>query len=394
MSRQVPPQPAGDENALRTLRTKNNDEPLAPVQRRVLGDVSNRNRGRTREPLAPVMRDVPESRVTDTGSSGAAGESALAGQKRSADALEPAPKRARRVEEASASQASFVIELPRIEVEHADLDAEDKFDELMVPEYVDDIFDLLFQRQYLYMVNPSYMKSQPQIKWSLRGILVNWLVSIHQKFRLLGETLFVTINILDRYLEKVEVPLDRLQLVGVTCLFIAAKYEEIFSPAIQNYAYVATVTETEICQTEMSVLRVLDYDLGVPNPMNFLRRISKADNYNISSRTLAKYLMEISFFEPRLFCYLPSDVAAASMCLAREIVGSAEWDNNCIHYSMGLTREAMKNILLILVQFLKAPTEYPEFHKKYASKKFLKASLRCAAWAEAYSDSWLASFDE
>lgn len=395
MSRPVPPHTAGDENATLPLRSKANTTE-AVTRRRVLGDVSNRNRAQTRVPLAslPIERDMV---LADDDNGEADPEARRGALKRNADELAPAAKRARSNEiedtQLESDTPSHIIELPRIEVEHADLDEEDYNDELMVPEYVDEIFELLYSRQRKYMVNPEYMRAQPEIRWSLRGILINWLVSIHQKFRLMGETLFVTVNIIDRYLAKVEVPLDRLQLVGATALFIAAKYEEVFSPSISNYAFVATVTEAEICATEMSILRVLDYDLGVPNPMNFLRRISKADNYNISSRTLAKYLMDISLFEPRLFNYLPSDIAAASMCLAREVIGSSEWDNNFIHYSGGLTRDALKQILIILVEFLQKPVEHADFHKKYASKKFLKASLRCGAWAESNADRWLASFD-
>jgi len=46
----------------------------------------------------------------------------------------------------------------------------------------------------------SYMKSQTDINESMRAILVDWLVDVHLKFKLLSETLFLTINIIDRFL--------------------------------------------------------------------------------------------------------------------------------------------------------------------------------------------------
>ncbi len=73
------------------------------------------------------------------------------------------------------------------------------------------------------------------------------------------------------------------------------------------------------------MLATLDYDLSYPNPMNFLRRISKADNYDIQSRTIGKYLMEISLLDHRLLSYRPSHLAAAAMYLARLILGRGEW---------------------------------------------------------------------
>lgn len=73
----------------------------------------------------------------------------------------------------------------------------------------------------------------------MRGILLDWLVDVHLKFKLLPDTLFITINLIDRYLDKVPIPRTKLQLVGVASLFIACKYEEVYSvPHIKDLVYV------------------------------------------------------------------------------------------------------------------------------------------------------------
>jgi hypothetical protein len=36
----------------------------------------------------------------------------------------------------------------------------------------------------------------------MRGILIDWLVEVHYKFKMLPETLYLTVNLIDRYLEK------------------------------------------------------------------------------------------------------------------------------------------------------------------------------------------------
>ena len=69
----------------------------------------------------------------------------------------------------------------------------------------------------------------------MRQILVSWLIEVHLKFRLLPETLYVTVNLVDRYCEKVEVPRSEYQLLGVTAMLIACKYEEIFVPKIEDF---------------------------------------------------------------------------------------------------------------------------------------------------------------
>lgn len=105
-----------------------------------------------------------------------------------------------------------------------DLDEEDESDPLMVSEYVNEIFEYLKKLEPDTMPNPQYMDDQEDLKWQMRGILIDWLVEVHIRFRLLPETLFLAVNIVDRFLSNKVVLLDKLQLVGVTAMFIAAKY--------------------------------------------------------------------------------------------------------------------------------------------------------------------------
>jgi G2/mitotic-specific cyclin 1/2 len=208
-----------------------------------------------------------------------------------------------------------------------DLDKEDVEDPLMVAEYANDIFEYLRDLECNSVPNPQYMSHQDDLEWKTRGILIDWLIEVHTRFHLLPETLFLAINIIDRFLSEKVVQLDRLQLVGITAMFIASKYEEVLSPHVANFRHVADdgFTESEILSAERFILSTLNYDLSYPNPMNFLRRISKADNYDIQSRTIGKYLMEISLLDHRFMAYRPSHVAAGAMYLARLILDRGEW---------------------------------------------------------------------
>lgn len=211
------------------------------------------------------------------------------------------------------------------------LDEEDAEDPLMVSEYVHEIFDYLREIELETMANKDYMDNQPDLEWKMRGILVDWLLEVHTRFRLLPETLFLAVNIIDRFLSTKIVQLDRLQLVGVTAMFIASKYEEVLSPHVQNFRHVADdgFTEEEILSAERFVLQALNYDLKYPNPMNFLRRISKADAYDVQTRTVGKYLLEISCLDHRFLEYPPSQVSAAAMFLARLVLDSGDWVSCC-----------------------------------------------------------------
>lgn len=208
-----------------------------------------------------------------------------------------------------------------------DLDSEDLEDPLMVAEYANEIFEYLRDLECKSIPNPQYMSHQDDLEWKTRGILVDWLIEVHTRFHLLPETLFLAVNVIDRFLSEKVVQLDRLQLVGITAMFIASKYEEVLSPHVENFKRIADdgFSEAEILSAERFVLSTLNYDLSYPNPMNFLRRVSKADNYDIQSRTIGKYLMEISLLDHRFMAYRPSHVAAGAMYLARLMLDRGEW---------------------------------------------------------------------
>ncbi|KAF7323910.1 Cyclin N-terminal domain-containing protein [Mycena kentingensis (nom. inval.)] len=263
-----------------------------------------------------------------------------------------------------------------------DLDAEDADDPVMVSEYVTDIFKYLKEVELTTMPNPNYMTSQTELAWKMRGILNDWLIQLHLRFRLLPETLFLCVNIIDRFLSARVVSLAKLQLVGVTCMFIASKFEEIVAPSVNQFLESAdsSYTETEILQAERYVLKTLDWNMSYPNPVHYLRRISKADNYNLKARTLGKYLIEIACLEWRLIAAPPSLLAASAMWLARIALGEENWTPNLAHYSSYPESSLLPTANLMLNYILKAP-RHEAFYGKYAGKKFSKASVYMRAWA-------------
>ncbi|TFK20644.1 A/B/D/E cyclin [Coprinopsis marcescibilis] len=267
-----------------------------------------------------------------------------------------------------------------------DLDADDADDPLLVSEYVIEIFNYMKQMELTTMPNPNYMESQKELAWKMRGILTDWLVQVHVRFRLLPETLFLAVNIIDRFLSARVVSLAKLQLVGITCLFIASKVEEIISPGVGHFLSVAdsTYTAAEILQAERYVLKTLDWNLSYPNPVHFLRRISKADDYNVAVRTLGKYLIEIGCLEWRLIAAPPSLMAAAGIWLARLAMGFEEWTPNLAHYSSYRESEIIPTANLMLNYILK-PVRHEAFYKKYAGKRFSKA---CGCTCRVYMHDW------
>lgn len=331
---------------------------------------------RPKEPEAMVIDDVP---MRESGS-----------DKENMDVLDEEAREVKRARTTQAAAEAGVVAAaegtattrPKDEG-WEDLDKDDADDPLMVAEYAEEIFSYMRKVEMQCMPNGNYMSLQRDLNWHLRGVLADWLIETHAKFRLLPETLFLALNIVDRFLSLRTISLSKLQLVGVTALFIAAKYEEVLCPSIQNFLYVADggYTDEEILRAERYMLKVLNFDMSYASPMNFLRRISKADNYDIQTRTVAKYFMEISLVDHRLLDHPPSLVAAAAVWLAREVLERGEWTPTLVHYSTYAEPELLGTAEIMLDYCLRPPAHL-HFHKKYSSKKFMRASAYVLEWAK------------
>ena len=161
----------------------------------------------------------------------------------------------------------------------------------------------------------------------MRRVLIDWIVQVHARFHLLPETLFLTVNLIDRFLTIRNVPVEKLQLVGATSIYIAGKYEEISAPAVDEIHFMVDggYPKEEIVDAERFMLNILQFELGWPGPMSFLRRISKADDYDVETRTLAKYLLEVTIIDERFVASPASFVAAVTHSLARRMLNKGHW---------------------------------------------------------------------
>ncbi|KAK9476580.1 A/B/D/E cyclin [Lipomyces japonicus] len=262
---------------------------------------------------------------------------------------------------------------------------EDVMDVSMVTEYSEEIFEYMRELELRFRPSPAYMDDQTEVHWSMRGILVDWLVQVHNRFMLLPETLYLTINYIDRFLSLKVVSLAKLQLVGATALFLAAKYEEINCPSVQELVYMVdhSYSAEEIFKAEKFMVGLLEFNLGWPGPMSFLRRTSKADDYDLETRTLAKYILEITIMDERFVGALPSWLAAAAHCLSRKMLAKGEWTTAHVYfsgYTLGQLRPAM-NVLIECCR--KAKEHHSSIYEKYCDRKYKKAALFVAEWINA-----------
>ncbi|KJZ80535.1 hypothetical protein HIM_00385 [Hirsutella minnesotensis 3608] len=254
---------------------------------------------------------------------------------------------------------------------------EEMWDVSMVAEYGEEIFEYMRELEIKMLPNPHYMEIQTEIQWSMRSVLMDWLVQVHNRFSLLPETLFLTVNYIDRFLSYKVVSLGKLQLVGATAILVASKYEEINCPSLEEIVYMVDggYSLEEILKAERFMLSMLSFELGWPGPMSFLRRVSKADDYDLETRTLAKYFLELTIMDERFVASPPSFLAAGAHCLSRLVLNKGEWTKQHVHYS-GYTWTQMKPLVTMMIECCDKPRlHHAAVYEKYKDRRFKEASI-------------------
>jgi cyclin A len=114
---------------------------------------------------------------------------------------------------------------------------------------------------------------QVDVTANMRAILVDWLVEVADEYKLVADTLYLAVSYLDRYLSAHPLRRNRLQLLGVGAMLIAAKYEEISPPHVEDFCYITdnTYTRQEVVKMESDILKLLEFEMGNPTIKTFLR---------------------------------------------------------------------------------------------------------------------------
>jgi len=188
--------------------------------------------------------------------------------------------------------------------------------------YAKEIFENLKAEENKYQPKFGYFAEiQNETNERMRAILVDWLVEIHLKFKLLPETLYLTVNLLDRYLEKVPITKQKLQLVGIASLMIASKYQEIYPPELRDFVQISdkAYTRDEILEMEGNMLRTLQFNLTVPTSLTFLERFSRLANLDKKSLFFSQYIIELALCDYMMLKYSPSVIAWGAVQLTGKV---------------------------------------------------------------------------
>ncbi|KAK6345190.1 hypothetical protein TWF718_007116 [Orbilia javanica] len=262
------------------------------------------------------------------------------------------------------------------------------------PEYTPDIIRHLWAVDTKLQPDPHYMDTQPYLGWHMRGILVDWLIEVHDRFQMGIDTLFNTVNIIDRFLSVKVVPVNQLQLVGLAALLLAAKYDEITPPGIDMLVYMAdyAFSGREIRSCEYEILVALEWKISAPGPLSFLNCLSPADNWDADVRDLAQYFLEAALTELRFVGTPWSFIAAASYYLSMIILdtGRGEWSPAHIYLS-GHCASQLAPGVQVLIEMMDTPEEH---HKAVFTKYNRRNYRRIAGFVERWMVAQFAHSEE
>ena len=204
----------------------------------------------------------------------------------------------------------------------------------------------------------------------MRPYLLDFLIEAHTAFGLLPETLFLTINLLDRYCSRRVVYKRHYQLVGCAALLIASKYGDRKErvPTIKELKSMccSLYDDDMFTQMEWHVLQTLNWIIGHPTIVSFIELALDGMPFDSEVENMACYISEIALFHKDFVSKRPSDMARASLALARCILDRpqarhGEW---AAHYD--------SQTLLTLSQQLHGPSQV--LSRKYATAPLSRVS--------------------
>ncbi|KAJ6327503.1 hypothetical protein OIU78_014384 [Salix suchowensis] len=226
--------------------------------------------------------------------------------------------------------------------EFIDIDSDHKEPQLCSL-YAADIYSNLRVAELARRSLPTFMETvQQDITQIMRGILVDWLVEVSEEYKLVPDTLYLTVHLIDWFLSQNYIDRHRLQLLGITCMLIASKYEEICSPHVEEFCFITdnTYTSMEVLRMETQVLNFFGFQIIAPTAKTFLRRFLRAAqasyrNPSYELKYLADYLAELTLVDYSFLKFLPSVIAASSVFLARWTLDRTNhpWSPTLEHYT-------------------------------------------------------------
>ena len=247
-----------------------------------------------------------------------------------------------------------------------------------------DVHDNLRISEHSFVPTKVFNEVQDDITLKMRSILIDWLVEVSDEYKLVPDTLHLAVALLDRFLLLEAVPRKNLQLVGISCMFIAAKFEEIYAPEVADLCYMTdnTYSEHNVIDMERRVLDQLSFRINQPTVCTFVRYYASGEEITKREELLSFYICELSLLDASLMRHAPSMIAAATILLSAYIIGNQTW-SNALRRKTRYSAADLKSCALQIATFIKIKDDSPcAIFEKYSRSKMgdVVVGLRKFSW--------------
>ncbi|WBW71958.1 meiosis-specific cyclin Rem1 [Schizosaccharomyces osmophilus] len=231
------------------------------------------------------------------------------------------------------------------------------------------------------MPDYRHLTSHPFHVLEMRTVVICWIIGIHYEMNLLPETLFLTINIFDRFFSLKNVAVSKMKQIAMAALLLASKYEEIHPPSNKEAcSLLGEGTVGDLCKAETYILIVLQYELGWPGPMPYLRLLSISDSWDADMRIAVKYFLEICILDPRFLSQKASQAVATCAYTAYCILHNGNWSGT-LYKLTGYHCANVAPFMHLLLECLQDPAEHHRcVYAKYSTRISRYISQRIHEW--------------
>ncbi|XP_011290998.2 G2/mitotic-specific cyclin-A [Musca domestica] len=252
-----------------------------------------------------------------------------------------------------------------------------------VVEYQRNILEYFRESEKKHRPKPHYMRRQTDINYSMRTILVDWLVEVSEEYNLDTETLYLSVSYIDRFLSHMSVVRNKLQLVGTAAMYIASKYEEIYPPDVSEFVFITddTYSKAQVLRMEQIILKILAFDLCTPTAYVFINTYAVLTDIPDKVKFLTLYIAELSLLEADPYLrFHPSLISAAALALARYLCKLPIWSAELEEITT-YRLEDLREVFLCLCKTHVAAAALPQqaIQEKYKAEKFRSVSTIEAA---------------
>jgi cyclin B len=264
-------------------------------------------------------------------------------------------------------------------------------------EYTTDIIESLLEEEDYYFnkkkyINPYYLENEDsELTPEMRTIVVDWLVLIHSKiFKFQENTLFLTIQIFDRYLSKIDLNTEKTELLLLSSFMLASKHNEIDYVNMQETLQLAQnkFTKEQVIEMESEILDKMEFEILAPTMCEYFTLFASFLNLSEAKINHGFYVLNIVLVDFHMLEY-PNFILALAvvklitkkfnkklMNLVKNILIENKMDN-FLEYFEGENYEEIYDICnkikLLYNTFLE--TKYKNIQEKFSDDKYNKVSI-------------------